>query len=82
VDGGTMHTTVTDEQIRQLAESAKPSSVALLWWGPDRYKDGADATEREHQRRMVSLRAAGTMRREVHLCHGFPGDAQPAVSAL
>ncbi|MGI9084939.1 MAG: hypothetical protein ACR2FE_06555 [Aeromicrobium sp.] len=40
-----MNTTVTDEQIRQLAESAKPYSMALLWWGPERCMDGADATE-------------------------------------
>jgi hypothetical protein len=54
-------TTVTDEQIRQLAETAKPYSVALLWWGPERHRDGADAIEREHQRRMVSLRADGVI---------------------
>jgi hypothetical protein len=56
-----MNTTVTDEQVRQLAATAKPYSLALLWWGPERYKDGADATEREHQRRMVSLRADGAI---------------------
>ena len=27
-----MTTIVTDEQIRQLAESAKPYGLALLWW--------------------------------------------------
>ena len=52
---------VTDEQIRQLAETAKPYSLALLWWGPDRHMAGAEATEREHQRRMVSLRADGVI---------------------
>lgn len=56
-----MNTTVTDEQVRQLAGTAKPYSMALLWWGPERYRDGADATEREHQRRMVSLRADGVI---------------------
>ncbi len=56
-----MNTTVTDEQIRQLAETAKPYSLALLWWGPERHMDGAEATEREHQRRMVSLRADGVI---------------------
>lgn len=56
-----MNTTVTDEQVRQLAETARPSSLALLWWGPERYQDGADATEREHQRRMASLRADGVI---------------------
>jgi hypothetical protein len=34
-----MTTTVTDEQIQQLAESAKPFSLALLSWGPDRLQD-------------------------------------------
>ncbi len=111
-----MTTDVTDEQIQQLAATAKPFSLALLSWGPERHMDGADATELEHQRRMVSLRAdgviavlcpvasdtvsgvaimtvppddaqkimdedpcvqAGMIRVEVHLCHGFPGDALP-----
>ena len=54
-----MDTAVTDEQIRQLAQTAKPYSLALLWWGPARHMDGSDATELEHQRRMVSLRARG-----------------------
>jgi hypothetical protein len=52
---------VSDEQIRHLAESAKPYSLALLSWGPDRHRDGAEAIEREHQRRMVSLRADGVI---------------------
>ena len=56
-----MSTTVTDEQIQQLAATAKPYSLALLSWGPDRHQDGAEATELEHQRRMVSLRADGVI---------------------
>lgn len=56
-----MSTSVTDEQIRQLAATAKPYSLALLSWGPERHMDGADATELEHQRRMVSLRADGVI---------------------
>jgi hypothetical protein len=56
-----MTTTVTDEQVRQLAETAKPFSVALLRWSPERHMDGAEATEAEHQRRMVSLRADGVI---------------------
>jgi hypothetical protein len=56
-----MNTAVTDEQIRQLAETAKPYSLVLLWWGPERHMDGAQATELEHQRRMVSLRADGVI---------------------
>jgi hypothetical protein len=56
-----MNTAVTDEQVRLLAATAKPYSLGLLWWSPERYEDGADATEREHQRRMVSLRADGVI---------------------
>jgi RimJ/RimL family protein N-acetyltransferase len=56
-----MSTTVTDEQIQQLAATAQPYSVALLWWGPERHMDGAEATELEHQRRMVTLRADGVI---------------------
>jgi hypothetical protein len=56
-----VNTTVTDEQVQQLAETAKPFSLAVLWWGPERHMDGADATEREHQRRMVALRANGVI---------------------
>jgi hypothetical protein len=117
IEANSMTTTVTDEQVRQLAATAKPYSLAQLWWGPERHSDGAEATEKEHQRRMVSLRAdgviailcpvgsdtlagvaimnvppdeakeimngdpcvrAGMMRCDVHPCHGFPGDAQPA----
>jgi len=56
-----MSTNVTDEQIRRLAATAKPSSLALLSWGPERHRGGADAIELEHQRRMVSLRADGVI---------------------
>jgi len=52
---------ITDEQIQQLAATAKPFSVALLSWTADRHMDGAEATELEHQRRMVSLRADGVI---------------------
>jgi hypothetical protein len=54
-------TSVTDEQIRDLAATAKPCSLALLRWRPERHRDGADAIELEHQRRMVSLRADGVI---------------------
>ncbi|KAA9156016.1 hypothetical protein FPZ12_028480 [Amycolatopsis acidicola] len=54
-----MNPTVTDEQIRDLAATAKPCSLVLLRWAPRRDQDGADAIELEHQRRMVSLRAGG-----------------------
>jgi hypothetical protein len=56
-----MATSVTDEQIRQLAATAKPYSLVLLRWGPERHMAGADAVELEHQRRMVSLRADGVI---------------------
>jgi hypothetical protein len=56
-----MSTTVTDEQIQALAATAKPFSLALLHWGPERTMDGAEAIELEHQRRMVSLRAEGVI---------------------
>ena len=53
--------TVTDEQIQELVATAKPFSVALLAWASERFQEGADAIELEHQRRMVSLRADGTI---------------------
>ncbi|MDR7172573.1 hypothetical protein J2W56_006338 [Nocardia kruczakiae] len=56
-----MSTTVTDEQIQALAATAKPFSLAVLHWGPDRDMDGANAIELEHQRRMVSLRSDGVI---------------------
>lgn len=52
---------VTDEQISALAATARPLSLAVLRWTDRRRQDGADAIELEHQRRMVSLRAAGTI---------------------
>jgi hypothetical protein len=56
-----MSTAVTDEQIRALAATAKPYSLALLQWESERTMDGADAIELEHQRRMVTLRAEGVI---------------------
>lgn len=56
-----MSATVTDEEVRRLAETAAPFSLVLLRWGAQRYKDGADETEREHQRRMVALRREGVI---------------------
>ncbi|WP_248491770.1 hypothetical protein [Tsukamurella sp. PLM1] len=52
---------MTNEQIQDLAQSAKPFSLVILRWGPRRAQDGADAIELEHQRRMVSLRADGVI---------------------
>ena len=56
-----MSTSVTDEQIHAVAATARPFSVALLEWTPQRTMDGAEAVELEHQRRMVSLRADGVI---------------------
>ncbi|MFG1947515.1 hypothetical protein [Nonomuraea sp. NPDC048826] len=56
-----MSTSVTDEQIRALAATAKPYSLAILQWAPGRTMEGAAAIELEHQRRMVSLRADGVI---------------------
>ncbi|MFL6106174.1 MAG: hypothetical protein ACJ72L_04360 [Marmoricola sp.] len=56
-----MGATVTDEQIQQLAATAKPFSLAQLRWAPDRHQEGSGAIELEHQRRMVSLRADGVI---------------------
>lgn len=53
--------TVTNEQIQALAATAKPYSLALLYWTPEKDMDGADAIGLEHQRRMVSLRADGVI---------------------
>jgi hypothetical protein len=54
-----VRTSVTDEEVRQLAETARSYSLALLRWGPARYQDGADETEKAHQRRLVALRREG-----------------------
>ena len=56
-----MSVDVTNDQIQGLLATAKPLSVALLSWAPQRHQDGADAIELEHQRRMVSLHADGTI---------------------
>ncbi|HEX7804987.1 MAG TPA: hypothetical protein VF413_02375 [Cellulomonas sp.] len=52
---------VTDAEIEALAATARPFSLVRLSWAPGRHQPGADAIEREHQRRMVSLRAEGTI---------------------
>lgn len=56
-----MSVNITDDQIQELLATAKPFSVALLSWAPQRHRPGADAIELEHQRRMVSLHADGTI---------------------
>ena len=56
-----MTTMATDEQIQQLAATAKPFSVALLSWADGRHQDDADAIELEHQRRMIGMHLDGTI---------------------
>jgi hypothetical protein len=56
-----MSSSVTDEQIQELAGSAKPYSLMQLRWAPGRFQEGADEIELEHQRRMVTLRADGSI---------------------
>ncbi|MFL6062574.1 MAG: hypothetical protein ACJ72E_15195 [Marmoricola sp.] len=56
-----MASVVTDEQIQELAATARPFSLVRLSWAPQRHQDGAEAIELEHQRRMVSLRADGVI---------------------
>ncbi|HJQ04471.1 MAG TPA: hypothetical protein VJ872_03450 [Nocardioides sp.] len=56
-----MPTPITDDQIQALAATARPYSLVQLRWAAGRHQDGADAIELEHQRRMVGLRAEGTI---------------------
>ena len=56
-----MSSAVTDEEIQQLTSTAPQVSLALLWWGSERHRDGAEAIELEHQRRMVSMHADGVI---------------------
>jgi hypothetical protein len=56
-----MTPTVTDDQIEQLAATAKPYSLLQLSWAANRHQEGAEAIELEHQRRMVSLRVEGVI---------------------
>lgn len=49
----------TDDDVRQLAATARPYSLVILRWGPARRQSGAVETENAHQRRMVELRRDG-----------------------
>jgi len=73
-----MRAPVTDEQVQELAATARPLALTLLWWGPERHRDGAAAIELEHQRRMVSLHADGTI---AVLCPGGD-DALAGVAVM
>jgi hypothetical protein len=54
-------TTISDEQVQELAVTAVPFSLVLMWWGDGRFQEGADIIEAAHQRRLVSLRADGVI---------------------
>lgn len=54
-----MKTSVTNNEVRQLAATARPYSLVVLRWGPARFQSGAVETENAHQRRMVELRRDG-----------------------
>lgn len=56
-----MSTEITDGQIQAVAATARPFALVQLTWVEGRNQDGADAIELEHQRRMVSLRADGSI---------------------
>lgn len=49
---------VTDDDVRELAATARPYSLAVLRWA-DRHRTDAAETEAAHQRRMVELRRDG-----------------------
>lgn len=51
----------TDAEVQAVAATARALSVVTLRWAPGRHQEGAEAVEREHQRRMVGLRAAGVI---------------------
>jgi len=51
----------TDTEVQELAGTARPFSLLVLRWARGRHQDGADAVERQHQRRMVGLRAGGVI---------------------
>jgi uncharacterized protein YciI len=56
-----MSPNVTDEQIHELASTARSFTMVHLRWSSERFQDGAESIELEHQRRMVSLRAEGVI---------------------
>lgn len=51
----------TDEEVEALAATATPLSVAVLRWAAGRDAPAAAQVELDHQRRMVALRADGTI---------------------
>jgi hypothetical protein len=56
-----MNAAITDDQIQALAATARTYSLVQLRWAAGCHQEGADAIELEHQRRMVGLRADGTI---------------------
>ena len=57
----TQPTAAVDAEIEALVAAAKPYSLVQLTWAAGRHQEDADTIEREHQRRMVTLRAEGTI---------------------
>ena len=56
-----MSTPITDQQIQEVAATARPFALVQLRWTESRHQAGSEAIELEHQRRMVSLRADGVI---------------------
>ena len=53
--------TITDDQLRALQASARPYTIVILGWGPERDADGAESIIWEHGRRNAALRADGVL---------------------
>lgn len=53
--------TVTDAEVEELAATARPYSLVQLSWAAGRHQEDAGTIEREHQRRMVTLRNEGAI---------------------
>ena len=54
-----MKSPITDDEVSELAATARPYSLAILRWGPARDQSGAVEIGKVHQRRMVELRRDG-----------------------
>ena len=49
-------TAITDHELRQVLRTARPYTVGMVRWGPNRHMDGVEAIIWEHMRRMAALR--------------------------
>ena len=54
-------TTITDEQLQALVASARPYTIVILSWGPERDTNGVKSIIWEHGRRNATLRADGAL---------------------